>query len=695
MNSLPAADRASAKLSGPARDILDGYQVIQESSLATVAGEIRSTNSLVSYFAIRRANRDNILGAEQVRSIMKSSEPLHRAAGAPACNQAFGPKATEYLMPLMRDSHPAVLDAVLDALGEIAARTETGKTLLEILPRLPASLKHKAMRLLGKLKYRPAVGLIEEIFQRRDSVDSPVACEVLVAIQGRAFLDGITEYLYPDNPIELHRTILECMAQTPSPVYYTKSAQLLKTLRNKQAVNDIVRRLALWSTPGVELAITLLGSSDQAVADAAQEGLVRHLRSTGILPPGFLHRLSKSGPEKGKGGASSPQGSDGAATASLPPHLEELDARLRDIFSIKPDADFQQLFFMSLTGEKHFLKPKLVHLAAARWGEDASKCIDAALRLGKDDVGLLRGRLQSRWVSHAEQHSQNQILARLIESVGAAGLKSPVREITKYLEGPNLPVQMAAAGTLAFIGEMREALEMEKHISSAHWMLKRKIAVSLSLLSRENPVAGLFKLCEDAEPLVRIAAVRSLEGVPHEKAYNVLLKSLHDPDERVRSSACVCLKGFAERKEVQAKLFEMLSDTDARVRANTVEALESVLSRDLNELKHRLKPFLTDPNARVVINAAKALFPAEPDLCLPVLETYLRAPDVNLRAGALWALGRLRRPDAFLCLYFHSIREKDSYVKTFVDKGMDLMKDHVFYRDVKYLLVTHQTGGLS
>ena len=374
-----------------------------------------------------------------------------------------------------------------------------------------------------------------------------------------------------------------------------------------------------------------------------------------------------------------------AAQVRLPPNVEALEAKMSDDFSSKPDAEFQQLFYATLTAEKHFLRPKLVQLAESRWGHEMGKCVEQALQLDKDIAAVLRMRLQNRWASQTDQQNSAMRLARLVESVGQAELPQLVKEVVRHLDTPNLTVQMSAVMALAAIGGSLEAQEIEKRISTAHWMLKRKMAYALAKLTSESPTTGFFRLCEDAEPLVRIAAVRALEAVRHEKAYNILLNSLRDPDERVRSAACAALRIYPDRREVFSKLLEMLKDTDARVRANTVESLEVIMARDPSELRFRIKPLLSDPNARVVINTAKALFPGEPDVAMPVLTAYLSAPDENLRAGALWAFGQMRRPDALLAIYFHSMREKSAYVRTFVDRGMRLMEGHPFYRDAKYL----------
>lgn len=670
-----------ARLSGKPREILESYLSVQEVSKATVAGEIRSSNAFLSYFAIRRADRDEVIGKEQLRDLLKSAEPLHRAAGAAASMNVLGVDLTHAVAPLLADPHPAPLEAALDALTTTATPSKAGAALLEALPRLPTPARHRAIEYFGKIRYRGAVARLEELFSRRDAVDSPAACRALAAILGRAFTDAVTEYLYPDNPIELHIAILECMAEHPAPVYFSKAAQMLKTSRNKLFSIEIIRRLALWSTDGMNLALTLLGSSDIPVADAAQTGITRQLSNSSVLPQGFLQNLSKMTFEKDSAEYS------GASRFFLPDHLESLDRKLAALFSGKPDAEFQQLFYMGLTAEKHFLKPKLVQLAASRWGKESAKTIEEAFNLNPQDSGLLKMRLQNRAAKQTEQQSSAIRLARMIESVGEAKLKSPVREIARHLDTPNLPVQMATVAALSSIGGMTEVQDIEKRLPAAHWMLKRKMALTLSRLTRDNPTDGLFKLCEDAESLVRISAVRSLEWIRHEKAYNILLRSLGDLDERVRSAACACLRIFPGRKDVVVKLRQMLQDSDARVRANSVESLDCLLSQDPQELSACLKPLLGDPNARVVINTAKALFRLDPGLSMPVLESYLRAPDSNLRAGALWALGQLKRPDAFICLHFHSLREKDPYVRTFVDKGVALMQDHPFYRDAKYLLL--------
>lgn len=673
----------TVKPTGGAREILDAYRNVHAAPLPAVAANIQNSNPLISYYSIRRASRDNILGADVLRSLLKSNNPLIVSASLAGAHRALGAKTPEAVAPFLRESHPSVLEAALDAMEENTSHSDAGKILLEALPKLPTAQRHRTIRILAKWKYRPAAAAVEEMFQRRDASDAPVACRAMATIQGRSFLDSITEYLYPDNPIELHEAILECMAENPLAVYYVKASQLLKTLRHKQAIIEVVRRLALWSPQGLDLALTLMANSDVTLAEAAQEGVTRHLRAVGNMPPGLLQRLGISQAHKD---ATNPSPAD---QVPLPPHIDQIEEKLNRIFTSKPDSEFQQLFFMTIAGEKHFLKPKLVQLAAVRWGDDDAAVIDAALQLSHPESQLLQMRLQTRWAAQAEQQTQSMALARLIESIGNAGMKSAVKEIVKHLDTPALPVQMAAVSALSDIGGAAEAAEIERRISMSHWMLRRKIAGALAHLTAQNPTPALFKLCEDSEPLVRIAAIRALDGIPNTRSYTSLLTALSDADERVRSAAAAGLRHFASQPGTQEKLVEMLKDRDARVRANTVESLEVILAADAPELIRVLKPLLSDPNARVVINTAKAIFQYEPGTSLPVLEAYLKAPDTNLRAGALWALGQLRRPDAFLCLHYHSLKETDKYVRTFVDRGIHQMKDHPFYQDSKYVFLSH------
>jgi len=63
-----------ARLSGLAKEILDSYVAIRDATPAAVVGEIWNTNPLLGYFAVRRAAREKILGTDQVRSSLKSSD---------------------------------------------------------------------------------------------------------------------------------------------------------------------------------------------------------------------------------------------------------------------------------------------------------------------------------------------------------------------------------------------------------------------------------------------------------------------------------------------------------------------------------------------------------------------------------------------------------------------------------------------
>lgn len=669
----------NATLTGKPKEILRAYTDVSGGTRASASGDIRSSNPYVSYFAIRRADREGVIGREQVLELLRSREPLQRASAAAAAGRVFGPDVAAPLAPFLSDAHPGAAEAAFESITTAGLPSKAAAALLDAFPRLPAALRHRAMAFFGKTRHRAAVAKLEELFSRRDAVDAPAACRALAAIQGRGFTESLPEYLQPDNPLELHAAILECMADQPAPVFFSKSAQLLKSARNKAFSIEIIRRIALWSSQGRDFATALLGNSDPDIADAAQEGIVRQLGESGCLPPGFLQNLTKTSFDRESSYAA-------PARMYLPDHLESMDKALSVAFQSKPDSDFQQLFHMVLSAEKHFLKPKMVQLAEARWGLPLAKIVEAALSLAPPDASLLKMRLQSRAAKETEQQSRAVRLARMIECVGQSRLKATSKEIVRHLDTPSLPIQLAAVDALAAIGGQSDVPEIEKRLPGAHWMLRRRMAQALARISRDRPSAGLFRLCHDEEPLVRISAVRSLEWVRDEETYRILIASLGDADERVRSAACACLRIYPGRKEVLAGLAEKLEDTDARVRANTVESLEILMAQDPGGLRRLIEPRLRDPNARVVINAAKALFPIDPDLSMPILESYLRAPDSNLRAGALWALGQLKRPDAFLTLFVHALSEKDEYVRTFVDRGFKLMEDHPFYRDARFLL---------
>jgi len=81
-----------------------------------------------------------------------------------------------------------------------------------------------------------------------------------------------------------------------------------------------------------------------------------------------------------------------------------------------------------------------------------------------------------------------------------------------------------------------------------------------------------------------------------------------------------------------------LSDTDPRVRANTIEVMEEL---NLRECEPDVVPLLADPENRVKVNAAKYLVKSGNKQAFMTLRTMLGSQDVWLRDCVIFALGEI------------------------------------------------------
>ena len=114
-----------------------------------------------------------------------------------------------------------------------------------------------------------------------------------------------------------------------------------------------------------------------------------------------------------------------------------------------------------------------------------------------------------------------------------------------------------------------------------------------------------------------------------------LLKRLLDsPNGRIRSKAARML---GQDSSSPHWLSEVLTDSDARVRANAVEALWNV---DVPEVVGYYHQAVMDPVPRVAANALVGLYLAGKAEALAGIDAMARDEDAGRRASATWAMGR-------------------------------------------------------
>lgn len=114
------------------------------------------------------------------------------------------------------------------------------------------------------------------------------------------------------------------------------------------------------------------------------------------------------------------------------------------------------------------------------------------------------------------------------------------------------------------------------------------------------------------------------------------LRSLtNHPDERIQSKA---VKLLCELRPNVALVERQLKSSDARVRANAIEALWAVPSREAATI---FREALSDSSHRVVVNALVGLHACNSDDAFERLAKLCNHPEPMFRAAAAWGIGRI------------------------------------------------------
>ncbi len=153
--------------------------------------------------------------------------------------------------------------------------------------------------------------------------------------------------------------------------------------------------------------------------------------------------------------------------------------------------------------------------------------------------------------------------------------------------------------------------------------------------------AALTAECGAGKPnLARVERLLALLAAvaPPDRLYPILRASMAHEDPHVRAKAALLLSRKVENPEILAHL---ASDGDARVRANTVQALWGHSDEHSRQLFARA---LDDLHHRVAGNAAYALFLLDPEGHPARLKRFVTHPHPRFRRAGAWILRKIGDP---------------------------------------------------
>jgi len=170
------------------------------------------------------------------------------------------------------------------------------------------------------------------------------------------------------------------------------------------------------------------------------------------------------------------------------------------------------------------------------------------------------------------------------------------------------------------------------------------------LTSEEIPkflIEEQIQLLNSSEPKERLKAAQILGYLAQPEIVPVLLNHLSKEEDNFVVASLVKTIGQLGDESVLPALKPYLSHNDARVRANTVEALEFIDSPQITEM---LKPLLYDKDNRVKANAIKILFHYKPEIAIQKIKEMAKSPEPWVRISAVYSLSAIANESAYKIL---------------------------------------------
>ncbi|EKD69071.1 MAG: peptidase C14, caspase catalytic subunit P20 [uncultured bacterium] len=209
-----------------------------------------------------------------------------------------------------------------------------------------------------------------------------------------------------------------------------------------------------------------------------------------------------------------------------------------------------------------------------------------------------------------------------------------------------------------------------KKLESHDWVERFIAAKTAGEQKIKEAVPLLLELLDDDNVQVRISVVIALKSFSGKKILEHLIRALADSSEWVRVHAVETIGLYKDRKhiellsqfleneesdKVRATLIKVLGelggakvlpiitlylkDSNARVRANAVEAIERISGSTTIDMREHIIPLLDDENNRVKANSVKALFKMGENKALEVLKNMINSKDDWMRASAAYVFG--------------------------------------------------------
>ncbi|MDD2716688.1 MAG: HEAT repeat domain-containing protein [Candidatus Wallbacteria bacterium] len=378
--------------------------------------------------------------------------------------------------------------------------------------------------------------------------------------------------------------------------------------------------------------------------------------------------------------------------------LDVLDKNLRKLAYIKyvkyyfenwqrdEDGKWHQISEESAAGKiKYWLENLIVKLSEPEFRKNFLESQKETNRLTSflksDDVEIRRLTIRamieigdSRFFTHLidmySTEKDESILSELILAIGKLGKDDSIHLLKKHLTGDNIEIVLSTIKALGATESKTIVPILLPLLSSAKPEVKAEVVNALAKLGKEEVLHAIEEMLESSNVQMRLMAIEALSKMKSAVASQLLRKAMSDGNSDVRFKAVLVLARLpgsdftqdflalleSEKNEyvkatlvkacaksggpaVLTAIIPFLSDKDGRVRANSIEAMEKIVTREnRDQIVESVLPCIEDENNRVRVNAINLLAQMGEVRFTDKLFHMLRSPDPVLFSSASYAL---------------------------------------------------------
>ncbi len=628
--------------------------------------------------------------------MLGGDDPYVRRDACEAIGEASDCDFLQDLVRLLKDEHPGVKEAALNALTSIGGKhvAEAMAPLLRLEDVALRNIGIEILRQIGPEAIETLTGLLT------DTDDDVVkfAIDIFASIGGAEDANTLVPLAEHRNP-NVRASVAVCIgrlkAQGSAPTLLKilndgeewvrfSAIEGLGLLQDKRALAPLLGVIAGGSGLLKEAAIESLGKiASHSDASEVLVKLEEFVRFGGVISPNSIVKLLEKALSPGSSFRPSREFKE-AYFSFLSSAMEddEFDCKtaaikgfgllkmpegignvLRFINSQKELSEETEALLVdaivSMTGGGPI--PEVLKTEVLKGGKALKVVVGAFGELKSDEVVPILASL----IGKAAKHELRGVVTAL-ESIGSPNSVDVLLKALKNPDGHTRKISARALGTLLgedAVGPLFEALQKETYrdvleemtdtvaaiasesvkkglcvlLSSKREELREMGARGLGLVGDEEALRFLQEAAGDRSPNVRKMSYKSMARLGIPEAADSVVRGLKDENDDVRLSVLKALGGWTGEL-IKAALLESLRDRNLWVRYHAVALLGDM---EDDGVEDAVIEVLRKDEAPVKAAAAKALEAIGSSMALPELKVFLNHPDAQVRAAVENAIERI------------------------------------------------------